>query len=58
MLDFLLLVTGKYGNNEINKKFGVKKQMLCSYILIFHFKTDAGILNYLKDKKIMLPFQF
>ena len=38
---------GKYGINEINKKFGCNTQQLCSYKLKFNFKTDAGILNYL-----------
>ena len=45
---------GKYGNNEINKKFGRKTQDLVSYKLIFNFKTDSGILEYLKDKKICI----
>ncbi len=43
---------GKYGINEINKKFGVKTQELHSYKLKFNFKTDAGILNYLKGKEV------
>lgn len=43
---------GKYGDREINKKFGYKYQQLCSCSLKFCFKTDAGILNYLNDKKI------
>ncbi len=41
---------GKYGINEVNKKFGSKTQELCSYKLKFNFTTDAGILNYLKGK--------
>lgn len=45
---------GKYGINEINKKFGCKTQQLCSYKLKFNFKTDAGILNYLNGKEIIL----
>lgn len=45
---------GKYGNREINKKFGYKYQQLCSCSLRFCFKTDAGILNYLNNKKIEL----
>lgn len=45
---------GKYGNNEINKKFGRKTQDLTSYKLIFRFKTDSGILNYLINKEISL----
>ena len=40
---------GKHGINEVNKKFGCKTQCLCSYKLKFNFKTDAGILNYLKE---------
>jgi len=45
---------GKYGNNEVNKKFKKKFQELTAFKLIFNFKTDAGILNYLKNKEIML----
>lgn len=45
---------GKYGINEVNKKFGSKTQELCSYKLKFNFTTDAGILNYLKGKEIKL----
>ena len=41
---------GKYGINEVNKKFGSKTQELRSYKLKFNFTTDAGILNYLKGK--------
>lgn len=50
---------GKYGVNEINKKFGKKYQMLCSYLLRFNFSSDSGILNYLKEKdfKIENPFE-
>ena len=46
-----LLGDGKYGTNALNKKYGgYKKQCLCSYKTGFTFRTDAGILNYLKDK--------
>jgi len=46
-----LLGDGKYGTNEINKKYGgYKKQLLYSYKLTFTFETDAGILSYLKGK--------
>jgi len=38
---------GKYGNNEINKKFKKKTQMLCSYKIKFNFSTNSGILEYL-----------
>lgn len=43
---------GKYGINEINKKFNQKTQMLTSYSIKFNFKTDSGILNYLNKKEI------
>lgn len=45
---------GKYGKNEINKKFNKNTQELFAYKLIFDFKTDAGILNYLNGKEIVL----
>ena len=45
---------GKYGINEINKKFKVKTQKLISYKLIFRFETDSKILNYLNGKSFEL----
>ncbi len=47
-----LLGDGKYGNIRSDKKTGFTKQALYSYKLTFDFKTDAGALNYLKDKTI------
>ena len=41
---------GKYGINEINKKFKSKTQKLVSYKLKFNFGKDSGILNYLNGK--------
>ncbi|MBE5812188.1 MAG: RluA family pseudouridine synthase [Clostridiales bacterium] len=49
-----ILGDGKYGNNEINKKYKKKFQELTAFKLVFSFKTDAGILNYLKNKEIVL----
>lgn len=49
-----ILGDGKYGNNEINKKFNKCYQELYAYKLIFDFKTDAGILNYLNQKEIQI----
>lgn len=47
-----LLGDGKYGTNAQNKRFGgYKKQFLYSYKLVFDFKTDAGILNYLNKRE-------
>ena len=53
-LGYPIIGDGKYGINKINKKFGKKYQMLCSYILKFKFKTDSGILNYLDGKEFIL----
>ena len=49
-----LLGDGKYGTNEQNKKYGYKKQFLCSYKLIFNFKSDAGILEYLNHREFKI----
>lgn len=45
-----LLGDGKYGSNAANKRYGYKYQALYAYKVTFSFKTDAGILNYLKGK--------
>lgn len=45
-----LLGDGKYGRLNEDKKLGFNKQALYSYKLTFNFGTDAGILDYLKDK--------
>ena len=49
-----LLGDGKYGTNEINKKFPFIGQALCSYKLKFTFSTDSGILNYLNNREFEL----
>ncbi len=46
-----LVGDGKYGKNEQNKKVQYKFQALCSYKLVFDFKEDAGMLNYLNHKE-------
>ncbi len=50
---------GKYGINEINKKFKASTQMLCAYKLKFNFNTNSGILDYLKGKEFQIdnPFE-
>ena len=53
-LGFPIIGDGKYGKNEINKKFGKKAQMLCNYFLKFNFNTDSNLLNYLNNKIISL----
>ena len=45
---------GKYGKNEINKKFNKKTQLLESYSLKFNFSSSSGILSYLIEKCIQL----
>lgn len=49
-----ILGDGKYGNNEINKKFKMKKQELTSYSLKFNFTSTSGILEYLSGMEIHL----
>ena len=53
-IGYPIIGDGKYGKNEINKRFGKKYQMLCSYKLKFNFRTESGILSYLKGKEIEL----
>ena len=43
---------GKYGKNEINRKFNKKTQLLESYSLKFNFSSSSGILSYLNGKII------
>lgn len=45
-----ILGDGKYGRNEINSKFKLKTQLLCSRKIIFNFETSSDILEYLKGK--------
>ena len=53
-LGYPILGDGKYGKNDVNKKFNKKSQDLTAYKLVFNFKTDAGILDYLKEKIIKI----
>lgn len=53
-IGYPIIGDGKYGINEVNKKFKCKTQNLCSYKLKFNFKTDSGSLNYLNGKEIKL----
>lgn len=47
-----ILGDGKYGNHDMNKKFGLKFQQLTSYSLTFHFKSESGVLSYLNGRKV------
>ena len=42
-----ILGDGKYGNGRLDKAYDESKQALCSYKVVFAFKTFAGILEYL-----------
>lgn len=53
-IGFPIIGDGKYGDNQINKKFGKKSQELTSYKLIFKFKSNSGILEYLAGKEITI----
>lgn len=53
-IGYPIIGDGKYGINSVNKTFGYKEQYLYSYLIKFNFKTDSGILNYLKNKEISL----
>lgn len=50
-----LLGDGKYGTNEINKKFPFTYQALYSYKLQFTFTTPGGILDYLNGREFEVP---
>lgn len=53
-IGYPIIGDGKYGKNEINKKYNKKYQELCSYKIKFNFKSNSGILEYLKGKEIVL----
>ncbi len=53
-IDLPIIGDGKYGINEINKKFKAKTQKLVSYKLIFKFESDSVILEYLNKKSFEL----
>ncbi|MDR2600592.1 MAG: RluA family pseudouridine synthase, partial [Oscillospiraceae bacterium] len=50
-IGFPIVGDDKYGSKRINKELKAKHQALCSYKLVFSFKTDAGKLEYLKDRE-------
>lgn len=50
-----LVGDGKYGVNREDKKRGYKYQALYAFRLIFDFKTDGGVLEGLRGKRIELP---
>ena len=48
-----VLGDGKYGDNRINKKYGVTVQALHSYKLTFDFTSEAGCLEYLNHREFL-----
>lgn len=57
-IGFPIIGDGKYGINEINKKFKCKTQRLCAYKLKFKFNTDSDILEYLNNKEFEISYKF
>jgi 23S rRNA pseudouridine955/2504/2580 synthase len=49
-----ILGDSKYGSQRKNKPYSESKQALCSYRLVFSFKTDAGILGYLNGQEFRI----
>ena len=45
---------GKYGINQVNKKFNKKTQELTSYCIKFNFTSDSGILEYLNGMEFKI----
>ena len=54
-LGYPIIGDGKYGKNEINRKFRQNTQLLWAYKLKFNFQKDSDILTYLNSKEIILP---
>ena len=55
-----LLGDGKYGKNKQNKKYNMKHQALCSYKLVFNFKSPSDALEYLNGQTFTIkdiPFK-
>ena len=53
-IGYPIIGDGKYGINEINKKFGAKTQLLKSNYLKFNFTSPSGILEYLNGFEIKI----
>jgi 23S rRNA pseudouridine955/2504/2580 synthase len=44
----------KYGGKQLNEPYNETHQALCSYKATFSFKSDAGLLSYLKGKSFQI----
>ena len=53
-IGYPIIGDGKYGINEINKKFNQKTQLLTSNSIKFTFTTPSGKLEYLNNTEIKL----
>ncbi|MDR2501912.1 MAG: RluA family pseudouridine synthase [Oscillospiraceae bacterium] len=53
-----ILGDGKYGDERVNRSFGEKGQLLCSYKLRFAFTSDAGALEYLNGREFEITPEF
>ena len=49
-----LLGDGKYGDYDVNQRFGYKSQLLCAYKLIFKFSGAPTIIEYLNGREFSL----
>lgn len=49
-----LLGDGKYGDNRVNRRYGVKTQLLCSYKLRFDFSSEEHLLGYLNHREFQV----
>lgn len=50
-----LLGDGKYGIGKLNREYGLRQQLLCSYKLRFAFSGEEHLLTYLNGREISLP---
>ena len=58
-IGYPIIGDGKYGHNDINKKFKCKTQNLCSYKMKFKFIHPSQYLEYLMVKNLKrLMFNF
>lgn len=52
-----ILGDNKYGDKQMNKKYGIKKQLLCAYKLKFEFDKNS-FLSYLNDLDFQISPSF
>ena len=52
-----ILGDSKYGDKQMNKKYGIKKQLLCAYKLKFDFDKNS-FLSYLNDLDFQISPSF